>query len=240
MKTKSSIKEEYDILHRKNFIRRVKEFGNDERKVFKYKLTAPWHTIALYFLRDMDLNGKRVLEIGCGYGSLSVYMSKKGANVTGIDISSEAIKISKRNAKLNNQNIIFKQSTGERLQFNDENFDLVVSCEVLEHIPKYNKAVDEIIRVTKQNGKIMITTPNSLSFKGLFLYFQSRQPIENFFNYWTMLNEFRNRGIKILNIKTKSFVKDYDKKNFFDEFINKTILKYFSLRVGFIAKKQIK
>jgi ubiquinone biosynthesis O-methyltransferase len=234
---KVNIEKAYNKLHRENFIKRLKKFNNDERKIFEYKLTAPWHTIAIEFLNEMNLNKKMVLEVGCGYGSLSVSMAKKGAKVTGIDLSKEAIKISKRNALLNNKKVIFKQAKGEKIPFKNNTFDFVLCCETLEHIPNYKKAIDEISRVTKDNGIIIITIPNSLNPRGFYLRVKSKQPFENFFNYWTIISEFKKRGVKIIKIKTKSFLKDYDKKNFLDRIINKTLLKYLSLRVGFMAIK---
>lgn len=234
---KADIERTYDKLHYENFTRRVKESGNNEKKVFEYKLTAPWHSIVMDFLNEINLYEKKVLEVGCGYGSLSVYTAKKGARVTGVDLSSEAIKISKRNASLNHKKVIFKQVKGEKLPFKNKTFDLVVCCETLEHIPNYKKAIDEIIRVTKDSGKIIITTPNSLNLRGIYLRVNSKQPIENFFSYWTISNEFKKRGIKIIKKKSRSFLTDYDKDNVFDKIINKTPLKYFSLRVGFLAEK---
>ena len=227
----------YNKLHHENFERRLKEFANNEQKIFKYKLTTPWNLIAIEFLEEIDLHRKKVLEIGCGYGSLSVYMAKKYAEVVGIDLSPEAIKISKRNALLNNQKAVFKQARGEKLPFKDKAFDIVVCCETLEHTPDYQKAIDEIIRVTKDSGKIIITTPNSLNPRGFCLRAKSNQPFENFFNYWTVISKFKKKGVKIIEVKSKSFLNDYDKENFLDTMINKTPLKYFSLRVGFIAIK---
>jgi len=233
----SDIKEAYNKLHYENFVRRVRESSDDEKKVFGYKLTAPWHRIVIEFLNNMDLYGKKILEIGCGYGSLSIYVAKRGMKVTGIDISSEAIKISKRNALLNRQKVIFKQANGEKLPFKDKVFDVVVCCETLEHIPNHKKAIDEIIRVTKDSGKIIITIPNSLNPRGFYLRVKSKQPVENFFNYWTIPTELKKRNIKLIKKKSESFFVDHNKENYFDEIINKTLLKYFSLRVGFLAEK---
>lgn len=234
----TEIKKAYDKLHHENLERRVKESFGDKKKIFEYKLTAPWHGIAIEFLNDVTPSRKNVLEIGCGYGSLSVYMAKKGARVTGVDISSEAIRISKRNALLNHQKVTFKRVNGERLPFKDKSFDVVVCCETLEHISNYKKAIAEIIRVIKDSGKIIITTPNSLNPRGFYLRSNSKQAIENFFNYWTVTNEFKKRGIKIIKKKSRSFITDYDKDNIFDKIINKTPLKYFSLRTGFLAIKE--
>ena len=96
---KTEIKKAYDQLHHENFLNRIKKAKGNERKVFEYRLTAPWHRIVIGFLSNIKLKNKKVLEIGCGYGSLSVHMAKKKAKVIGIDLSSEAIKISRRNAK---------------------------------------------------------------------------------------------------------------------------------------------
>lgn len=230
------IKKVYDELHRKNFSNRVKTIG-DEKKVFEYKLTAPWHRIAIEFLTCIKLKNKRVLEVGCGYGSLSVYIAKKGAHVTGIDISSEAIKISRRNMRSNNQKMVLRQADGEDLPFKDESFDLVVCCETLEHIPDYKLAIDEIIRVTKKSGKILVTTPNSFNPIGFYLRVKSKQPVENFFSYWTVLKEFNKRNIRIISQKSKSFFSDSDKDKYLDEMINRTPLRDLSLRIGLLMQK---
>ncbi|MFH1380700.1 MAG: class I SAM-dependent methyltransferase [Candidatus Omnitrophota bacterium] len=89
-----------------------------------------------------------VLEVGCGEGYLLNYISnlKKFSRVEGIDRSAEII----NKAKSLYPELSFAQKSVYSLDFRDNEFDLVLACEVLEHLEDYKKALAEIKRVTSQ------------------------------------------------------------------------------------------
>lgn len=90
-----------------------------------------------------------ILEIGCGNGRDSIHFGKQGHYVVGIDISPDAIKIAKKNNKLEKVN--FEVGDAEKLRFDTGSFDAVFSLSVL-HSTKLEKSVNEVARVLKKKG----------------------------------------------------------------------------------------
>ena len=76
---------------------------------------------------------KKVLDLGCGSGWLSIFMSKYGFEVTGIDASKPAIELANAWAKEDNANVSFLAGDLLNLPFNDGAFDAIVCNSVLEH-----------------------------------------------------------------------------------------------------------
>lgn len=89
--------------------------------------------------------GSKVLDIGCGIGSLVLAFNKLGYDATGIDINSEAIKKSVCAEKC------FHVVDSSRLNYPDNYFDLVVSREVIEHI--HLAEIDDCIKEWDRVGK---------------------------------------------------------------------------------------
>lgn len=105
------------------------------------------------------VKNKIVLDAGSGSGFGSKKLLKAGAKkVYGIDISPDSIKYCQN--KYQDKRLIFKRQSLANLDFPDNFFDLVVAFEVIEHIDKHEKALDEIFRVLKPGGILFISTPN--------------------------------------------------------------------------------
>ena len=101
--------------------------------------------------------GKRVLDVGCGDGALSYLLAKEGAIVSGIDNQEIAIRFAKGKAK--GMNIDFRMGSAYELPWGDSNFDAVVSSDVIEHLQDTTRYLEEIQRVTKVGGAVVISTP---------------------------------------------------------------------------------
>ena len=76
---------------------------------------------------------KKVLDLGCGSGWLSVFISKYGFDVTGIDIAKPAVELGKTWAKEDNSNVNFLVGDLLNLPFQESTFDAIVCNSVLEH-----------------------------------------------------------------------------------------------------------
>ncbi len=113
----------------------------------------------------------RVLDIGCGVGQVSNFLQKKGYKVTGIDFSPLFIKESKKAGKAD-----FKIMDSTNLKFPDCSFDAVISAETLEHIPNPKKALEEMSRVLRQSGLMILRFPNKLSVLDSLAVFLSKKP----------------------------------------------------------------
>lgn len=104
--------------------------------------------------------GMTVLDIGCGTGNYSIKLAKMGYKVIGIDVSDEMLNIAKEKAKDKGLDIGFYKKDVLNLDFEDEQFDAVFSMAALEFIPETKKAIDNIFKVVKKGGKILIGTIN--------------------------------------------------------------------------------
>lgn len=107
-----------------------------------------------------DLRGLKVLDVGCGGGLLSEEFAKKGAGVTGIDISEDSINVAKNHALESNLSIDYKVCSAESIIMNDNMFDVVVCADCLEHVDNLEKVIKEISRVLKISGKFCYLTMN--------------------------------------------------------------------------------
>jgi len=106
-----------------------------------------------------DLMGKKVLDLGCGDGSLSFLIAEKGAEVSGVDNDEIGLEFARKNVPKAD----FVNASAYNLPFKDEFFDVVVSCEVIEHLEEPEKMLSEAMRVLKKGGMIVLTTPYKLS-----------------------------------------------------------------------------
>lgn len=103
-------------------------------------------------------SGDRVLEYGCGAGSYAFHLARKGAKVTGIDISEEAIAKANALKAASGLPVEFQVMDAETLDFPDGSFDLICGSGILHHLD-LEKAFAEIARVLSPNGKAVFLEP---------------------------------------------------------------------------------
>ena len=125
----------------------------------------PLHVInplrAEYISSKVEIEGKTLLDVGCGGGILAEALHDKGAIVTGIDAAGPGIKIAKHHAKKNNKLIDYQESTAEDLiKKSSEKYDVVTCLEVLEHVPDPKLLVKTCIDLLKPNGDLFLSTIN--------------------------------------------------------------------------------
>lgn len=115
----------------------------------------------LDFLNKVELlkPGSKTLEIGCGIGSLVSELSSQGYDITGTDISREAIAYGLKK----HGDIKLGVQPAEALSYENESFDIVLSFDLLEHIAQVDKHVSEVWRVLRPGGYYLFQTPNKYS-----------------------------------------------------------------------------
>lgn len=137
--------------------------------------------------RDVDcyplfdgLSGK-VLEYGCGSGSLIVNLAreKRFPDAVGVDISTAAL--NKIRASLPSitdlGNLSLVQPEGDRLpQFHDNTFDVIVSVATIEHVVDMYGVLDELYRVAKPGAHLICSVPNLGYIKHIIHLFMGKQP----------------------------------------------------------------
>jgi 2-polyprenyl-6-hydroxyphenyl methylase/3-demethylubiquinone-9 3-methyltransferase len=112
--------------------------------------------------------GIKVLDIGCGGGLACEFLAKRGANVSGIDLSLNSIKTAQEHAKKSNLQIDYQCGVAENLPYEENTFDAVVCFDVLEHVEDWKKVIGEIYRVLNKNGIFLFDTINK-TFKSKFI-----------------------------------------------------------------------
>ena len=96
--------------------------------------------------------GKKVLEVGCGRGSLSCYFSDAGYDCTLVDLSKNAIEVAKRIFEKNNLDANFVVGDANNLEMSRDTFDVVYSIGLLEHFEDIEVPIKEQIRVLRPGG----------------------------------------------------------------------------------------
>ncbi len=115
----------------------------------------------LDFIESVNLieSGHKVLEIGCGIGSVTNHLAQKGIDAIGTDISDVAIQYGREKYP----NAHLEAHPAEALPWPDNTFDVVLSFDLFEHIPDTDRHLSEVTRLLKDNGLYLFQTPNKFS-----------------------------------------------------------------------------
>ncbi|BEP97012.1 bifunctional 2-polyprenyl-6-hydroxyphenol methylase/3-demethylubiquinol 3-O-methyltransferase UbiG (plasmid) [Acidovorax sp. A79] len=113
-----------------------------------------------WILGQCDLSGKRVLDVGCGGGILADSMARKGAEVTGIDLASKALRVAQLHAlEAQTTNIQYREISVEALaKEQPASFDVVTCMEMLEHVPDPGSVVRACSELVKPGGWVFFST----------------------------------------------------------------------------------
>ena len=126
-----------------------------------------YHFEKLHHLpRLIDFNGykgKQVLDVGCGAGTDLVRFARGGAIVTGVDLSSSAIELARKNFAQQGLAADLREADGERLPFSDNSFDLVYAHGVAQYTANGQALVGECRRVLKPGGDAIFQVYNRIS-----------------------------------------------------------------------------
>jgi len=107
------------------------------------------------------LAGKTVIDIGCGGGILAESMAKKGAHVTGIDLSEKALKVADLHSLESGVQVRYELIAAEDMAEREAGrFDIVTCMEMLEHVPDPAAIVAACAKLVKPGGKIFFSTIN--------------------------------------------------------------------------------
>lgn len=162
------------------------------------------------------LSGKTVLDIGCGGGILAESMARKGASVSGIDLSEKALKVADLHSLESGVQVRYEMISAEELATREPaRYDIVTCMEMLEHVPDPASVVRACATLVKPGGQVFFSTlnrnPKSYLFavigaeyllrllpKGTHDYAKFITPAE--------LSQFiRNAGMTVDNLKGMSY-----------------------------------
>lgn len=130
-----------------------------------------WNTPApdIFYLCEnwKDKGFKEFLDVGCGYGRNTIFMAKKGFNVSTFDLSNHSVETTKEKAE--NQGIKLKDicvADMLNMPYNNESFDCLLALNVISHTDKvgFDKILKEIRRVLKPGGEAYFTVGSKESY----------------------------------------------------------------------------
>lgn len=175
---------------------------------------ATWHRMVLRRLGSVE--GLNVAEIGCGRGDFAIHLARLGAKVTALDFSEAAIDVAKDRARATGVDVHFLVGDAQDTQLPSAAYDLVISCECIEHVPAPKRMAAELRRIVKPGGRCIVTTPSYLN--GMLVAWAwsivRRQPIntgagvqphENFFLYPFVKKMFERAGFRIDEMESRIF-----------------------------------
>lgn len=137
------------------------------------KLSHPKTSEKILSLLDDDFKGKKVVDLGAGTGAFTSVLfdriEKMGSDPRAVLSACDYFPESYHFSDIECQKVDF----AERLPFDDESIDTVISIEVIEHLRDQFHFVEEIARITRPGGRAFITTPNILNANGRVRYLLS-------------------------------------------------------------------
>jgi ubiquinone/menaquinone biosynthesis C-methylase UbiE len=104
---------------------------------------------------------KKVLDLGCGLAYGTALMAEPATEITGVDYDESTIENNKERYR-NIANLAFIRSSLPPLPFADNSFDVVTLFQFIEHIADRKKLLQECKRVLRQDGTLILTTPNAI------------------------------------------------------------------------------
>jgi 2-polyprenyl-6-hydroxyphenyl methylase/3-demethylubiquinone-9 3-methyltransferase len=108
------------------------------------------------------LQGKKVLDVGCGGGILTDAMARSGANALGIDLATKSLKVAQLHAlEAQTSNVQYREVAVEALAAEmPASFDVVTCMEMLEHVPDPSSIVRACAQLVKPGGYVFFSTLN--------------------------------------------------------------------------------
>jgi 2-polyprenyl-6-hydroxyphenyl methylase/3-demethylubiquinone-9 3-methyltransferase len=128
----------------------------------EFKTLHAVNPLRIQFIRSfVELEGKRVVDVGCGGGILSEGLARAGAQVVGIDLAEELLDVAKSHADESGIGVDYRRVSAEALaEAESGSFDIVTCMEMLEHVPDPASVVRACAKLVKPGGRVFFSTLN--------------------------------------------------------------------------------
>lgn len=146
-------------------------------------------------------SNKKILEIGCGNGIGTLLIDEyfKPTQLITTEYDESLVEITKK--KIKKTNILVEQADATKFRFADEEFDAVVGLSVIHHIPKWQEALDELHRIIKPNGLLIIKELSIDTFSTFFGRISRKfveHPYDDMFTEKEFINYLKQKGFDML------------------------------------------
>jgi SAM-dependent methyltransferase len=139
----------------------IDNFKAGQRAAWAYFAPLQAHTTetAAQLVNYAEISaGQRVLDVACGTGVVAVTAARRGAQVTGLDLTPELLEAARENARIANVPIEWHEGDAEQLPFDDNQFDVVVSQYGHIFAPRPDVTMDQMLRVLRPGGVIAFSS----------------------------------------------------------------------------------
>lgn len=153
-------------MDKKNLEALYEEFHSNSKRILSppERSNFTYRHVIKFLTDNTDLEKpKKILDIGCGVGSIAFFLSTNYpcVSVTGIDISKKAIDACLEYKKLiKSKNTSFSRMKVENYVNHKQKFDIIIASEVIEHLVDDKKFVENCGKLLEKNGSLLITTPS--------------------------------------------------------------------------------
>jgi 2-polyprenyl-6-hydroxyphenyl methylase/3-demethylubiquinone-9 3-methyltransferase len=111
--------------------------------------------------QHVDLDGCRVLDVGCGGGILAESMAQAGATVTGVDMAKGPLNVARLHLVESGAEVDYQQATAEEMAARHPGeFDVVTCLEMLEHVPSPSGVIASVAKLVRPGGHVFFSTIN--------------------------------------------------------------------------------
>jgi len=196
-----------------------------ESEYIKSRLSLPWiEYIKIY----TSIKGKKILDVGCGYGWLYEIINKEGGFYYGLDKNFESVNTARNLWEKGN----FDIGTSENIPYKDNFFDILITIDTIEHMENIKKSFEEFYRVLKKDGFLFLFGPNffsitnydsSLKEKFRFILNILKNKKETYIKRPGVISFLLVKMLKKTGFKKVDFIPPLNKK-----FLRKRIFKYMS------------
>lgn len=154
------------------------------------------------------LNGKKILDLGCGFGDLCSYMVSNGATkVVGLDISKRMIELA--NQKNSNKVIQYIVKPMEKLSDIKEQFDIVTSSLAFHYVENFDKLISDIAKLLKPNGRLIFSEEHPLA--TCFVPPENNPKLDHKIDFdgkrYYLISDYNNMGKRILKWNVDGVIK---------------------------------
>lgn len=192
---------------------------------YRHEIYAPW---LKKLIEGLNIEGKKLLEIGCGMGLDLLCFAQKGAEVIGLDLTPKHIELARKLFGIYEFPVQLLIGDAESLDFKSNSVDVVYSFGVLHHTPHINKAISEIFRVLKPGGQAIV----GLYHKNSWHYWVNLICIQGLLHkklFRMSVNELLSSSVEFSRSGARPLVRVYSKtdcKLMFKDFASISIKKY--------------
>ncbi len=198
----------YDNYHLNN--KNKKYFSVISEYNFTYYLNIQYIHRVLTSIKKKKI---KIIDLGCGVGTIDFFLAKKGHDIVGIDVSQDAINICNAFKDFNKQvNTKFLRGDLGKIKLEKGEFDLAICSEVIEHIENDEKLLQTINATLKKGGYLFLTTPSEnapLHRLGLLKEFDRKVGHLRRYNQHQLKEKLQKNGFEIVEMgKNESILRN--------------------------------